>query len=74
MSLTRPEGNDRKLRSIYLSPQANKRSERLEIAKIFRQTNFGVGKHRKYNNLDELISIGIVVTGHDDRYKFQAVD
>jgi hypothetical protein len=40
--------NEHRLRGIFLSPRANHSGERLQIARIFRQTNFGLGRERKY--------------------------
>ncbi len=41
--------NENKLRSIYWGKQANGTKERLEIAHIFKQSNFMYGKESKYN-------------------------
>ena len=40
--------NEHRLRGIFMSPRANSPNERLQITRIFRQTNFGLGKERKY--------------------------
>ena len=39
--------NEKRLRSLYWSKKANSPVERLEIAHIFKQTNFGLGKECK---------------------------
>ena len=42
--------NEQKLRSIYWSDKANGTNERLQIAHIFKQSNFMYGKESKYPN------------------------
>ena len=41
------EATEKRLRNLYLSPEANKPRARLEIAHIFQRTNFGFGKQSK---------------------------
>ena len=46
--MERGQPNEHRLRGLFMSPKANSPGERLQIARIFRQTNFGMGKERKY--------------------------
>ena len=46
--MQRPQANEHRLKSLYLSPSANKARERLQIAHIFQQTNFKMGKESKW--------------------------
>ena len=46
--------NEHRLRGIFMSPRANSPGERLQIARIFRQANFGLGKERKYKFFSEI--------------------
>ena len=41
---------ERRLRNLYLSPKPNRRNNRLEIANIFRRTNFGLGNEGKLDS------------------------
>ena len=48
--MQRNQPNEHRLRSIFNSNRANSQTERLEIANIYRRTNFGFGKESKYKN------------------------
>ena len=43
-----PLPNEKKLRDIYWSNKTNATNERLQIANIFKQSNFMYGKESKY--------------------------
>lgn len=45
--MQRPEPNESRLRRLYLSPKANEGTERLQVAHIFKKTNFMMGKESK---------------------------
>ena len=60
---------EKRLRNLYLSPKANKRNTRLEIAHIFRQTNFGLGNEGK-SDLQNNIYRHQITQVFDDRALF----
>jgi hypothetical protein len=51
--MERGQPNEHKLRGIYMSDKTNSPRGRLQIAHIFKQTNFGLGKESKY--LDKIL-------------------
>lgn len=51
--MQRPQPNEKRLKGLYESPGANFQRERLQIAHIFQQTNFKMGKESK-SHLDHI--------------------
>lgn len=49
--------NEHRLKDLFTSPSQNTRKARLEIATIFKRTNFAVGKESKFIFFNQLITI-----------------
>ena len=46
--MQRQQPNEKRLTSLYHSGRTNSKNDRLAIAHIFKQTNFGLGKQSRY--------------------------